>query len=190
VKERPIRFPNHARSADEAELMQAQRRRREAREAERGSSARRVRRRRQSTPWLQRNALGVAAVSILVAFLGLGFGLMQVVNRPEAAPTLATVLQPEPTFGPTSTTLTAASLGPGGQLAAPAPAMLGLDDPTRPIHTSVRVLEANYTIVPGDTLVQIAQRFNTSVDRIQAFNNLADPRALRIGTKLIIPPPL
>jgi LysM repeat protein len=61
---------------------------------------------------------------------------------------------------------------------------------SRNIQASAKVLDANYTIVAGDTLVKIAQRFNTTVDRIQAFNNLTDPRALRIGTKLVIPPPL
>jgi LysM repeat protein len=65
-------------------------------------------------------------------------------------------------------------------------------DTTKPIQASAKVLEANYTIAAGDTLVRIAQRFNTTVERIQAFNasDLADPRALRIGTKLVIPPPL
>jgi len=65
-----------ARSTGEPELLQAQRRRREAREAERGSATRRTRRRRQSASWLQRNALGVVAISVLVAFLGLGFALL------------------------------------------------------------------------------------------------------------------
>ena len=51
-------------------------------------------------------------------------------------------------------------------------------------------MEPNYTIEAGDTLGRIAVRFNTTVERIQALNNLADPRALRIGTKLVIPPPL
>src|SRR6476646_9690597 len=74
-----------ARSTGEPELHQAQRRRRDLREADRATptTQRRVRRRRQSTPWLQRNALSVAAVSVLIAFLGLGFGLLQMLNRPD-----------------------------------------------------------------------------------------------------------
>jgi len=60
----------------------------------------------------------------------------------------------------------------------------------RGIQSSVRVLQPNYTVAAGDTLGQIAARFSTSVERVQALNNLADPRALRIGTKLVIPPPL
>jgi nucleoid-associated protein YgaU len=170
--------------------MQAQRRRREARDPDRPAPARRARRRRQSTPWLQRNVVSVAALSILVAFLGLGFGLAQVINRPEPAPALVALMQPEPSPTTASTvTLNAASIGPSTQLAAPAPVVSAPLDSARPIHSSVKVLEPTYTIASGDTLVQIALRFNTSVDRIQAFNNLADPRALRIGTKLIIPPP-
>jgi LysM repeat protein len=60
----------------------------------------------------------------------------------------------------------------------------------REIVASTKVIEPNYTVASGDTLGQIATRFSTTVDRIQALNNLPDPRALRIGTKLIIPPAL
>ena len=70
------------RSTGEPELLQAQRRRREQREADRTitTEPRRARRRRQSAPWLQRNALNAAAISVLIAFLGLGFGLLQMLN--------------------------------------------------------------------------------------------------------------
>jgi nucleoid-associated protein YgaU len=173
-----------------------QRRRRDGRDAERQTPTRRARRRRQSAPWLQRNALSVAALSILIAFLGLGFGLLQMLNRPE--PTAA-LLSLGPTDASTLTAsggttsaslLTASSLGPSAQVASPA--ALGpapADGAQRSIQSRARILEPNYTIAPGDTLVQIALHFNTTVERIQAFNNLADPRALRIGTRLVIPPP-
>ena len=175
-----------ARSTGEPELLQAQRRRREQRAAERANNGgpRRPRRKRSSTPWIQRNALGVAAVSVLIAFLGLGFGLVQMMNRPDptsAALTLAQNELPVATSGPA--VIAASSLGasvPGNAPAAPA----------RNIQATAKVLEPNYTIVAGDTLVKIAQRFNTTVERVQALNNLSDPRALRIGTKLVIPPPL
>ena len=52
------------------------------------------------------------------------------------------------------------------------------------------MIEPTYTVKAGDTLGRIATRYNTTVDRIQAFNNIADARALRIGARLIIPPPL
>jgi LysM repeat protein len=189
----PIPFPSHARSADEAELLQTQRRRRDGRDGERTTPNRRARRRRQSTPWLQRNALSVAAGSVLVAFLGLGFGLLQMLNRPESSPALLSLGQTETPATTSSTSaalLSAASIGPSVPVAVPAAVLVPSGDTPRSISASARVLDPNYTIAAGDTLVQIALRFNTTVDRVQAFNSLSDPRALRIGTKLVIPPPL
>src|SRR5207244_1324587 len=158
------------------------------------SRPRRVRRRRrQDTPWLQRNALSVAAVSVLVALLGLGFGLLQMITRPESAPSLLAFGQPDPAVV-AGTTLNAAVSGPAvapGLVGSSAPAapLIAADRP-REINSSARIIESNYVVASGDTLGQIAARFNTTVERIQALNNLADPRALRIGTKLVIPPPL
>ena len=54
----------------------------------------------------------------------------------------------------------------------------------------MRVIEPTYTVEAGDTLARIAARYNTTAERIQALNNLADPRTLRIGARLIIPAPL
>src|SRR5207302_8380454 len=128
-QERLIPFPSPSRSSSEPEPVL--RRRRDVPELERTRNRpRRGRRRRQDTPWLQRNALSVAAVSILVALLGFGFGLLQMINRPEAAPALLAVGQAEPTSalssGPAaSSTLAgvqvAAVAGQPPALAAPAP---------------------------------------------------------------------
>jgi len=178
-----------ARSTGEAELLQSQRRRRDTRDAERPNPPRRARRRRQSTPWLQRNALGVAALSILVALIGFGFGLLQMMTRPETAPASLALSQIDPAVA-SGTTLNAASIGPSVQFVVPSSVAGAPADGSRAIHSSARLLEPNYTIAAGDTLGQIALRFNTTVDRVQAFNSLSDPRALRIGTRLVIPPPL
>jgi LysM repeat protein len=120
--------------------------------------------------------------------LGLGFGLLQMINRPEPSPAVMAMSQVEP-----GTTLDAAAIGPSvplvvgpGSSAAAGPA----ETRPREIRATASVIEPNYTVEAGDTLGRIAVRFNTTVERIQALNNLADPRALRIGTKLIIPPPL
>jgi LysM repeat protein len=165
--DRLIPFPGRASGSDAARPAAAPRRR--------------ARRRRHNTSWLQRNALSIAAVSILVALLGMGFGIVQVITRPEPSQALLAV----PTES--SATVTAASLvveGPAlGTLPTPAANV-------RPIQSSARVLQPNYTVVAGDTLGRIAAQFGTSVDRIQALNNLADPRSLRIGQKLVIPPAL
>jgi nucleoid-associated protein YgaU len=189
AEERCIPFPVHARSAGEADPHSAQRRRRDSRDLDRQTPPRRARRRRQNTPWLQRNALSLVAVSMLMALLGLGFGLLQMINRPEPASGLL-AFEPTSALGsngtPSATTAglqVAALAGPPQPLVAPAAEL------PRRIQVSAKVLEPNYTVAPGDTLGQIAARFKTSVERIQALNGLSDPRALRIGAKLVIPPP-
>ena len=182
------------RSTGEPELLQAQRRRREQREADRTitTEPRRARRRRQSAPWLQRNALNAAAISVLIAFLGLGFGLLQMLNGADGSGPLYLA----PSDGsdvPTSTDnpdiLQAAVASPRVRVGASGSGTDSASQGQPAIHFSAKVIEPNYTVAAGDTLVKIADRFNTSVDRIEAFNNLSDPRALRVGTKLVIPPP-
>src|SRR6266545_2756046 len=106
-RERLIPFPAGSPNGSDARTRQVQRRRPESRDVERSSTARRPRRRRHSTPWLQRNALSLAALSFLFALLGLGFGLVQTLNRPEqtaASPlntTLASSASPPSTISPT-----------------------------------------------------------------------------------------
>jgi LysM repeat protein len=155
------------------------------REARRRAPARRFRRRSQSTPWLQRNALSVAGLSLLVAFAGFGFGLLQLLNRSEPAPAMAPLATVLPATTAATTVPAPGVSGPGGASQPTAAATSSM----RQVKSSVRVLEPTYTVVAGDTLARLAARFNTSVERIQALNNLADPQRLSIGTKLVIPPP-
>ena len=109
-------------------------------------------------------------------------------SRLDASPALLAVNQAEaPAAG---TTLNAAAIGPSVQLGSVPPGLSSGEPRPREIQASVKVIEPNYTIEAGDTLGRIAVRFNTTVERVQALNNLADPRALRIGAKLVIPPPL
>lgn len=44
-----------------------------------------------------------------------------------------------------------------------------------------------YTVVSGDTLLDIANRFDVSVDDLMAINNLTDPTALFVDEVLTIP---
>jgi LysM repeat protein len=46
-----------------------------------------------------------------------------------------------------------------------------------------------YTVVSGDTLSEIAQEFDTTVEAIMQANDLEDPDMLSIDEELIIPPP-
>jgi LysM repeat protein len=159
----------------------------------RGGRPRRARRRRQNAPWLQRNALSVAAVAVLVALLSVGFGLAQLLSRSEPTPAFLSVGAVDQTASTSATSAAGPSQnGPAAQAAVadagpPAPAA---EPSPRAIQANATVIQANYTVQAGDTLGKIAANFNTTVERIQAFNKLSDPRALRIGTKLVIPPPL
>lgn len=44
-----------------------------------------------------------------------------------------------------------------------------------------------YIVQAGDTLFSIAVKFNTTIEAIQQTNNLANPNALAVGQRLIIP---
>jgi N-acetylmuramoyl-L-alanine amidase len=48
--------------------------------------------------------------------------------------------------------------------------------------------ERSYTIARGDTLSEIAQRYNTSVKSILSYNNMGSS-TIRVGQKIIIPAP-
>lgn len=179
-----------------ARLVQAPRR--EEWDTERGASPpqqRRVRRRRGREPWLQRNALGVAAISVLLAVASVGFGVTQLLVRGEQAPPQAAPVATASTSSQQTRTGGTADTAPAaGQLSGAAFAPLATSVPSsaraREVRVEVRALEPNYMVEPGDTLGQIAVRHKTTVERIQALNNLPDPRRLSIGQKLVIPPPL
>ena len=49
--------------------------------------------------------------------------------------------------------------------------------------------EQIYTVESGDTLSDVAQRFDTTVEAIMEANDRDDPDVLSIGDELIIPPP-
>ena len=46
----------------------------------------------------------------------------------------------------------------------------------------------SYTVVAGDTLFEIAQRFGITLEELTAFNGITDPNVLEIGQVLLIPP--
>lgn len=51
------------------------------------------------------------------------------------------------------------------------------------------VAAANYTIAPGDTLWDLADRFGTTPEELASLNGVDDPRLLRVGQVLRVPDP-
>ncbi|MSQ43157.1 MAG: LysM domain-containing protein [Chloroflexi bacterium] len=47
--------------------------------------------------------------------------------------------------------------------------------------------QSTHTVAAGDSLWQIATRYNTTVDAIVRANRLADPNILAPGDRLVIP---
>lgn len=47
----------------------------------------------------------------------------------------------------------------------------------------------SYTVVPGDTLFEIAQRYGVTLESLTAANGITDPNVLEVGQVLIIPSP-
>lgn len=88
--------------------------------------------------------------------------------------------------------------GGGGDSATPTPR--ATDTPTQqvagarnePTSTATASPTANpgtYTVVEGDTLSEIAARFNLTVAELVDANHLADPDALTVGQQLTLRAP-
>ena len=60
------------------------------------------------------------------------------------------------------------------------------EDETEP--DSTETAETIYTVESGDTLSAIAVAYDTTVERIVAYNDLANPDSLQVGQQLKIPP--
>ena len=58
-----------------------------------------------------------------------------------------------------------------------------------PATTTEPPARTEYTVVRGDTLIKIADRFGVDLNRLAAVNNIADPTLIFPGDILIIPPP-
>lgn len=56
-------------------------------------------------------------------------------------------------------------------------------------HEQTTVETTTYVVQPGDNLLTIAARFNTTVAVLMELNNLTNPNLIRIGQELIVPAP-
>lgn len=119
------------------------------------------------SPWLVVGAVAVVAiVAGLLVFLG---GFPNLGFTPAAAPTAATRTR---TPRPTNVIVVTATPEPNTvtPTARPTPFMI------------------QYTVKSGDTLIDIANRYNVSVDQIRDANNLSNDTIFP-GDKLLIPQP-
>jgi LysM repeat protein len=114
--------------------------------------------------------------------------------EPTGAATPGASGAPEATRPP-SAPPSAASSGPP---ATPAPAVAPTSVPTpvpspiptpppTPLPTTPPPVTSTYTVVEGDTLASIADRFGTTVEALQNLNGLEDPDEIVIGQVLTLP---
>ena len=85
-------------------------------------------------------------------------------------------------------------IGAVPEVVAPKPAVTPTPTPTptptvtpSPSPTATAAAEQTYKVVSGDTLNAIAAKFGVSATLLQTYNNITDPRLLRIGQVLKIP---
>jgi uncharacterized protein YkwD len=60
--------------------------------------------------------------------------------------------------------------------------------PSPTVRSSPTSELVHYVVKPGDTLLEIALQYDTTVEALMLANGLDDPRALQIDQKLVIPP--
>lgn len=99
--------------------------------------------------------------------------------RPTVRPTVTVEPVPTPTAVPTQTPAPT-------QAASPTPAPVAT---ATPVATPAPATPAprTYTVVAGDTLALIAERFGTTVAALQAANGIDDPNTINVGQVLVIP---
>jgi LysM repeat protein len=101
---------------------------------------------------------------------------------PSLSALVAATSTPEPSPSPTPTDTPTASDEPSleGNVAATGDPETPAADPATPEPT-------RYKVKSGDTLSSIAARYGVTVKRLQAANDISNPRALKIGQVLVIP---
>ena len=78
----------------------------------------------------------------------------------------------------------ASDMAPASAFEAPAPASI----PAGPqLRFTSRPIDPSYTVVTGDTLSAIAQRYNSTTAALRGINNLSDDTILSVGQRLILP---
>jgi LysM repeat protein len=73
-----------------------------------------------------------------------------------------------------------------GETAVPTTAPVPL---TAPVTTVPEVTPTTYVLGAGDTLGELAGRFDTTVEALMEINDLEDATSLLVGDVIVIPPP-
>ena len=85
------------------------------------------------------------------------------------------------------------SLNPGAGLVSSSSLVLPMKPSERAViaqkkkEEEVRIAGETYILKPGDTLSKIARKNKVSVAKLQEYNNITDPRKLKVGQSIRVP---
>ena len=129
--------------------------------------------------------VGLGGVALASALIDGRVELAGPTESPTRAPSELAMPSPTPRISP-SPRPAAASTSPSpspSPTASPTAAPTQTPPPTPPPPP----VQQTYTVVEGDTLAAIAERFGTTVEALQAANGIEDPDEIVIGQVLVIP---
>ena len=130
-------------------------------------------------------------IVLLVLVVGIFYGLAWALGSlsqggsSRATPTSTRASGPAAAPSPTETVSALPTPPPGGIAASPSP----LPGPGGAAAGTPSPEPRTYTVKAGDTPGGIAREFGVSVEALMRANNISDARALRVGDRLVIPPP-
>ncbi len=130
---------------------------------------------------------GVAGAAVLgLAGVAVASSLAAAPDDPESPTPRPSVPSQAPSATPRPTPSAAFSAPPSPSV-APTATAAPTAPPTPTVPPPSPIPAVTYTVQSGDTLVEIAQSFGTSVEALLAANDIEDPEQLRIGQVLVIP---
>jgi len=102
-------------------------------------------------------------------------------GNPSASPTVVTTETPVPAI-PIVTPTPGAPGSAGASGSTPAAGVTPTPD------QSTNGQNGSYTVQQGDTLYQIAVKFNVTLQALMAANSITDPASIQAGQVIVIPP--
>jgi LysM repeat protein len=134
-------------------------------------------------------AVGVVALGVGLGGVGLASALIDgrvelagSTESPSPVPSEPATASPTPRISPSPRPTASPSPSP-----SPSPTATPTAAPTPTPGPTPPPAQQTYTVVEGDTLALIAERFGTSVEALQAANGIEDPDEIIIGQVLVIP---